>query len=80
MLFAKEKREGIKEANPDASFGELGKLVGAAFKALTADEKKKYEDLAAVDKERYARDMKEYKDKLAAAANASDGDNDEDSD
>jgi hypothetical protein len=35
------------------SFGEVGKLMGAAWKALDADGKKKYEDLAAKDKARY---------------------------
>jgi hypothetical protein len=51
--FATANRAGIIAANPGVSFGEVGKLMGAAWKALDADGKKKYEDLAAKDKARY---------------------------
>ena len=61
MLFVKDKRSVIVEKNPDASFGEIGKLMGIAFKALDEDEKKKYDDMVAEDRERYAREMKVYK-------------------
>ena len=53
MAFATEMRPSIKAANPSASFGELGKLMGAAWSAMDAAGKKKYEDIAAKDKARY---------------------------
>ena len=37
IIFCTEKRTEIKEANPEATFGELGKLLGAAWGAM--DEK-----------------------------------------
>ena len=46
MYFTTAKRSEIKEANPDASFGDLGKLVGAAWKELNDSEKVKWEEMA----------------------------------
>jgi hypothetical protein len=46
MYFSTAKRSEIKEANPDASFGDLGKLVGAAWKELNDSEKVKWEEMA----------------------------------
>eukprot|EP00985_Skeletonema_marinoi_P012776 scaffold6259_cov75-Skeletonema_marinoi.AAC.4 len=42
MLFAKEMRPVVKEENPEFSFGELGKELGARWRALTDDEKEAY--------------------------------------
>jgi len=58
MFYSIEQRPLLKEENPDWGFGEFGKNIGAAWKKLDADAKKKYEKLAAEDK------------KVAAAANA----------
>mmetsp|Transcript_17041 Transcript_17041/g.40155 ORF Transcript_17041/g.40155 Transcript_17041/m.40155 type:complete len:809 (+) Transcript_17041:83-2509(+) len=60
MYFTDEKRSEIKEAHPDASFGEIGKLLGAAWKKLNTDEKAEFEVLAAKDKTRYEKEMKHY--------------------
>jgi hypothetical protein len=60
MFFSNEMRAKIKEENPDATFGEMGKLTGQKFKALTPEEKSKYEALAAKDKERYIKEMAAY--------------------
>ena len=43
MFFSNEVRAQIKADNPDLSFGDLGRTIGSKFKALEADEKKKYE-------------------------------------
>eukprot|EP00970_Alexandrium_tamarense_P020835 scaffold15735_cov193-Alexandrium_tamarense.AAC.2 len=59
-FFTSAKRGDIKAANPDASFAELAKLVGAEFKGLSASEKAKYEELAANDKKRYEKEMESY--------------------
>merc|ERR1719199_1281098 len=53
MIFMKENRARIKAENPDATFGELGKLGGEAWGALTTAEKKPYNDKNKKDKARY---------------------------
>ena len=59
MFFSVAKRASIVEANPDASFGDIGKLVGRAWKDL--DDKTEYEKMAADDAKRYKKEMAEYK-------------------
>ncbi|CAJ1896816.1 unnamed protein product [Cylindrotheca closterium] len=92
MYFSSEMRPKIKEENPDISFGDTGKELGARFRALSPEEKKKYEDMAAEDKIRYKGEMDAYKKKQKAEAEAEaeaedsdddgvdDGDNGDDSD
>lgn len=60
MFFFKENRERIKTANPDAEFGEIGKLIGAEWKALDKDQKAVYEEKSQQDKKRYENEMTEY--------------------
>lgn len=60
IIFNKENREKIKTANPDVTFGELGKLIGDAWKALNPTEKAVYEQKAVVDKERFQKEMDKY--------------------
>ncbi|KIK94178.1 hypothetical protein PAXRUDRAFT_828263 [Paxillus rubicundulus Ve08.2h10] len=52
MFFSQDWRERIKAENPDAGFGEVGKLLGAKWKELDEDEKKPYVEMAAKDKTR----------------------------
>jgi len=59
-FFCKEMREVVKKENPDASFGELSKLVGEKYKSLTEEEQKKWDAKAVKDKARYAEEMKDY--------------------
>jgi hypothetical protein len=40
MFFSQDWRERIKTENPEASFGEIGKLLGAKWKEMDAEEKK----------------------------------------
>lgn len=42
MLFAKEKRPEIIKKSPELTFGEVGKALGAAWKALSDAQKAKY--------------------------------------
>ena len=60
MFYSNENRSKFKEANPEASFGDLAKIISKAFKELSAEEKKPYEDKAAADKERYKKEMDAY--------------------
>jgi hypothetical protein len=40
MFFSQDWRERIKSENPEAGFGEVGKLLGAKWKELDDEEKK----------------------------------------
>ena len=42
IIFANESRGRIKRDNPDASFGQLGKLAGAEWRALSTEDKSEY--------------------------------------
>jgi len=60
MFFSKAVRPMIKEDNPDMSFGDIGKLLGKAFKELRDKEKEKYEIMEEKEKERYQKEMLNY--------------------
>ena len=40
--WAKTKREKVKKENPDATFGEIQKILGAKWKKLSEDEQKEW--------------------------------------
>jgi hypothetical protein len=42
MRFSQHIRPQIKAENPDAEFGDLGRMIGKAWKALADDEKSQY--------------------------------------
>lgn len=75
MFFSQDWRERIKTENPDAGFGEVGKLLGAKWKELDEDEKKPYIDQAAKDKERADEEKAAYDTKAKGS-----GDDEEDDD
>ena len=52
--------EEFKKKFPNHKVGELSKEIGEAFKALSAEEKKEWEDKAAAAKEQYEKELKEY--------------------
>jgi len=56
-------REEQKKKNPGATvaFAEFGKQCGEKWKAMTAKEKKRFEDMAVKDKARYDKEMTGYK-------------------
>jgi hypothetical protein len=58
-----------------------GKLIGEKFKALSSEEREKYDELAKKDKARYERDMAAYQEKQKAEKEAEESDGvDEDQD
>jgi len=73
MFFSQDWRERIKTENPDAGFGEVGKLLGAKWKELDDVEKKPYIELAAKDKNR----VEKEKEKGDTKAGSGDGDDDD---
>ncbi|KAF8358731.1 hmg-3, partial [Pristionchus pacificus] len=66
MLWMGEARAGLKKEGD--SIGDVAKKAGELWKTITGDEKKKWEKKAAEDKERYEREMKEYKKNGGSAA------------
>jgi hypothetical protein len=60
MIFTNANRKRLKEENEDATFGDLGKLAGEEWRGLSNTDKKKYEEMNAEDKKRYAKEMKSY--------------------
>jgi len=60
MFFANHKRAEVRSLHPDLKITDIGKKLGEMWKALDETEKKKYEDEAAKDKERYSHAMETY--------------------
>jgi len=60
MFFANEQREKVREDNPGIKFGEVGKLLGEKWKALSDKQRAPYEAKAATDKKRYEEQKAAY--------------------
>ncbi|KAI0044197.1 hypothetical protein FA95DRAFT_1562501 [Auriscalpium vulgare] len=75
MFFSQDWRERIKTENPDASFGEVGKLLGAKWKELDESEKKPYVEQATRDKSRAEAEKADYDSKQGGGSG--DGDDDD---
>ena len=61
MYFSEDKRPGIKAKNPDMKFGEIQKVIGAAWTKQTTEETTKWLNMAMKDKERFNQEMLDYK-------------------
>lgn len=61
FLYSIEARQSVKEENPEASFGDIARLISEKFKNLSEKERKIWDDKAAADKERYNAEIAEYK-------------------
>ena len=61
FLYSVSARPQVKEENPEASFGDIARLISQKFKALPEKERKKWDKKAADDKIRYQREMEAYK-------------------
>ncbi|TFK47202.1 hypothetical protein OE88DRAFT_1666527 [Heliocybe sulcata] len=77
MFFSQDWRERIKAENPDAGFGEVGKLLGAKWKEMDDSEKKPYVEQAAKDKERAEEEKAAYDNKKADASGSGGDEDDE---
>ncbi|GAA5822806.1 hypothetical protein JCM5353_003530 [Sporobolomyces roseus] len=60
MHFSQAKRAEVKEENPDVTFGEIGKLLGAKWKEADADDRAPFEEKAKEDKARYEKEKADY--------------------
>jgi tRNA U34 5-carboxymethylaminomethyl modifying enzyme MnmG/GidA len=80
MYFSQEYREQLKQDNPDMTFGEIGKALGEKWKVISADEKAKFEEMAKKDKERFKREMTDFKAKQKSEEPEDDSDGMDDDD
>jgi len=53
IFYSTEMRSQMKKENPNATFGEIAKILGANWKSMSDADKAKYVKLAADDKKRY---------------------------
>ncbi|KAJ9193768.1 transcriptional regulator family: HMG [Paecilomyces variotii] len=60
MFFANEQRESVREQNPGISFGQVGKVLGERWKALSDEDRRPYEEKAQADKKRYEDEKASY--------------------
>ncbi|KAJ9663153.1 Non-histone chromosomal protein 6 [Neophaeococcomyces mojaviensis] len=60
MFFANEMRDQVREENPGISFGQVGKVLGDRWKALSEKQRQPYEAKAATDKKRYEEEKAKY--------------------
>ena len=61
LLYFNEERSDMRQKNPGMSFGELTKIIATKWKDLSTDEKQRYINEAETDKERYSKEMADYK-------------------
>lgn len=60
MFFSQQQRPAMKESNPAATIGDLGKLLGKKWNDMTDEQKKPYVMQAEEDKKRYEAEKAAY--------------------
>merc|ERR1712232_489255 len=60
VFFTYDARPQIMSENPDIKFIDMGHVMGERRRALTPEQKAKYEDQAQQDKVRFAQEMEQY--------------------
>jgi hypothetical protein len=68
VFFTNVMRPKVLQEYPGIKFVELGKVLGERWRALTPDEKKRFEEMASDDKVRFQVEMQQYTANQAAAA------------
>ncbi|MGK3737748.1 MAG: structure-specific recognition protein 1 [Bacillariaceae sp.] len=76
MFYGSAMRPIIKKDQPEIKFTEMGKLIGEKWRAITSEEKEKYEAQASKDKERATKEMTAYKSKKKSEEDDKDDDSD----
>ena len=69
-FFTKDQRPRVHEQNPNASFGELSRLVSAEWNKLSESQRKKYKTLESDDRVRFEKEKTELMERLATEAAA----------
>lgn len=60
MFFANDNRDTVREENPGITFGQVGKVLGEKWKALSSKQREPYETKAKADKQRYEDEKASY--------------------
>ncbi|KAJ2706890.1 Non-histone chromosomal protein 6 [Coemansia sp. IMI 203386] len=60
MFFSQANRKTVKDDNPEASFGNIGKLLGDMWKGMSDKEKAPFVKQAEDDKKRYEAEKAAY--------------------
>jgi len=60
FCYSQAERPNVKLNHPDASFGDVARILSAQYKALSEKEMKKWVKKAEQDKIRYQEEMKHY--------------------
>jgi HMG (high mobility group) box len=66
-------RPEVKTAHPEAEFGDISKIIGEQWKALTDEQKIPYVAKAEADKKRYAKALKAFNAKSSGSSSESEG-------
>jgi len=66
FVFSSEQRPLLKVTQPDLKVTEVAKEMGRLWKAMDAEDRKKYEDIAQLDKKRYTTELSAYERTLAS--------------
>lgn len=61
FFYTSSIREEVTKKNPGKAVGELSKIYGQMWADLTEDEKKPFQEKNEKDKERYAKEIEEWK-------------------
>jgi len=69
VFFTFDMRPQVMREFPGIKFVEMGTVLGERWRAISPEEKKKYEDMSAQDKVRFHLEMQKYQQTQAAAAN-----------
>ena len=64
MFFVMQNRNRIKDANPNISFQDIGRKLGELWNNLKVQEKQLYINMNIADKQRYEREIQNYKQQL----------------
>jgi hypothetical protein len=60
FLYSVHIRPLIKDQNPDASFGDIARMISTKFKELPDRERKMWDEKAEADKQRYLAEKESY--------------------
>ncbi|KAJ1676823.1 Non-histone chromosomal protein 6 [Spiromyces aspiralis] len=57
MFFSQEFRARVKSQNPEATFGQIGKILGEMWRNMADEQKSPFTQKAQQDKARYNKEM-----------------------
>ena len=66
VFFTLDERPKILQETPDMKFTDIGHVMGERWRALSSEDKQKYDDMANTDKKRFTDEMTEYNAQLEA--------------